>query len=137
MQPFTTQDTASTPRHQRSAGLGPVNKAVQIRQQIQDPHDIDNIVDLMNRAGLAGGSLSRQGNMIVGIYDECRHCPIWQAGLTPSAFFCQRAQGLTKAVFEAVLGRPVEVEVDVVPTTDGGCRFRVCFADNTVRADVA
>lgn len=66
-------------------------------------------INEMNQAGIGGGQLKREGNIIYGIYMEC-YCPSGKDISSP--IYCNCTKGWAKAVFEMVLERAVDVNLE-------------------------
>ena len=49
-------------------------KIEEIVRSLGDTVSVDSIIEKMNKAGIGGGKLRKEGNVIVGIYDQC-YCP--------------------------------------------------------------
>lgn len=107
------------------AALDAVREASAVRDELDDPSDIEALLDALNRRGVGGGFLRQEGDSIVGTYEKC-YCPIRTEGFVDSPFFCTCTRGWTMAVFEAALGRPVAVElVTAIGRGDEVCKFVV------------
>lgn len=97
----------------------------EIKKNIPPNSPIEEIIDLMNGMGLWDGTLSVTGNRITGYYHECC-CPIRKAGYVSSPLFCQCTKGWTKAVFENIFNREVEVRLETTIASGGdACKITV------------
>lgn len=89
---------------------------------------LDEVLAILNSEKVGGGhlALGEDGRTILGRYDRC-YCPLArEAGAALSPTFCECTCGWAKALFETVLGRPVEVELlETVRRGGSSCRFQV------------
>ena len=88
---------------------------------------VDEWLDRLNQQeGFWCGKWVRDGGSIHSVCEACG-CPLVRTGLvTPSPTFCNCSRGWVEAVFEAVLGRPVEVELkQAIGRGDSACKFVV------------
>jgi predicted hydrocarbon binding protein len=76
------------------------------------------------------GKWEKRGDVIFSVCQECG-CPLVLAGFVElSPAFCECSRGWVKAVFEAALGKPVEVELDqAIGRGDPVCKFVVEIKD--------
>lgn len=88
--------------------------------------EIDELLDKLNQQIPWCGSWVRDGDIITSVCRQCG-CPLVRAGLVKlSPTFCNCSRGWVKAVFETILGRPVEVELEqAIGRGDQVCRFVV------------
>jgi predicted ArsR family transcriptional regulator len=103
---------------------GSIEQAMAIKQSTQT---IDELLDKLNQQeGFWCGSWVRDGNTIYSVCEYCG-CPLIRADLVRlSPTFCNCSRGWVKAVFEAVLERPVDVELEqAIGRGDQVCRFSV------------
>jgi len=92
---------------------------------------VDELLDRLNQLeDLWCGKWMRDGDTIYSVCEECG-CPIVRAGLIKlSPTFCECSRGWVKAVFETVLGRPVEVKLgQAIGCSDQVCEFIVCLEE--------
>ena len=88
--------------------------------------DLDDLLARLNEAHLGGGQLRREGDAIHAAYDRCYCGSVSKAREPVSTIYCRCSCGWYGALFEAALGRPVEVEL--LSSIAGGaaqCRFVV------------
>jgi predicted hydrocarbon binding protein len=103
---------------------GSIEQAMAIKHSAQE---MGELLDKLNQQeGLWCGSWERDGDIIYSVCEECG-CPLVRAGLVKlSPTFCNCSRGWVRAVFEAVLERPVEVELEqAIGRGDLVCRFSV------------
>jgi len=89
--------------------------------------DIDNLLALLNQhEDFWCGKWFRDGEIIYSVCETCG-CPLIRAGLVElSSTFCQCSRGWVKIVFETVLGKPVEVNLEqAIGHGDKVCRYVV------------
>jgi len=99
----------------------------QVLAGLENPDDIDALLQAMNQREIAGGRLRREGDVIIGSYDRC-YCPLRGQGLMESPFFCNCTRGFADRVFETALRRPVKVELrKAIGWGDDECEFVVRF----------
>jgi predicted hydrocarbon binding protein len=98
----------------------------------QESKDIDGFLEKLNQQKDNWcGKWVREGDIIYSVCEECG-CPLVLAGLVElSPTFCDCSRGWVKAVFEAALGKPVEVELtQAIGRGDKVCKFVVLQEDN-------
>ena len=103
---------------------GSIEQAMAIKQSTKE---IDELLDKLNQQkGFWCESWIRDGDTVYSVCEYCG-CPLTRAGLvTLSPTLCNCSRGWVKAVFEAVLERPVEVELEqAIGRGDEVCRFSV------------
>lgn len=108
--------------------FGSIETVRAIRSSVKD---IDELLDELNQQkGLWCGRWVRDEGAISSVCEECG-CPLARAGLvelSPTLCYCSR--GWVKAVFEAALGGPVQVELEqAIGRGDQVCRFIVLPGD--------
>jgi predicted hydrocarbon binding protein len=105
-----------------------VQEAVaQVLATLQNPGDIDALLEAMNQRHIAGGHLRREDDLIVGSYERC-YCPLREAGLVESPFFCHCTRGFADRAFETALGRPVKIDLrKAIAWGDDECEFVVRY----------
>jgi predicted hydrocarbon binding protein len=102
--------------------------SVEIARAIgQESGSINEILEKLNQnRDLWCGEWKKEGDVIFSICQSCG-CPLVLAELvelTPT--FCECSRGWVKAVFDAALGKPVEVELDqAIGRGDPVCKFVV------------
>jgi len=92
-----------------------------------DAKEIDELLDRLNQQeNFWCGKWVIDGDIIYSVCEECG-CPLVRAGLVePSPTFCDCSRGWVKAVFETVLGRPMEVGLEqAIGQGDRVCEFVV------------
>jgi len=93
----------------------------------QDAREINELLDRLNQQeGFWCGKWMKDSDIIYSVCEECG-CPLVRAGVVKlSPTFCDCSRGWVKAVFETVLGRPVEVELEqALGRGDRVCEFVV------------
>ena len=98
----------------------------------QESKNIDEFLEKLNQQkDYWCGKWVREGDIIYSVCHECG-CPLVLAGLVElSPTFCDCSRGWVKAVFEAALGKPVEVELtQAIGRGDKVCKFVVMHEDN-------
>lgn len=87
--------------------------------------NIDSIIEKMNAAGIGGGKLERKENTIIGVYEQC-YCPSREH--INSNIYCRCTQGWLKEVFEKILEKKVNVNLEKsIAWGDEICKFIVTF----------
>ena len=88
--------------------------------------DLDDLLVQLNQAGLGGGHLYREGDVIHGTYTRC-YCGSVNHTKEPfSPTYCQCSCGWYRQLFETLLERPVAVElVSSIIQGDESCRFLI------------
>ena len=86
-----------------------------------------NINDFLDKLGRVYKHLHREGNKVYIIYPKC-YCS--HVNKIPhgklSATYCNCSRGWAKALFEGVLGRPVEIIMEeTIVKGDKQCKFQV------------
>jgi predicted hydrocarbon binding protein len=98
----------------------------------QESKDIDGFLEKLNQQkDYWCGKWVREGDIIYSVCEECG-CPLVLAGLVElSPTFCDCSRGWVKEVFEAALGKPVEVDLtQAIGRGDKVCKFVVLQEDN-------
>ena len=87
---------------------------------------IDERLDQVNQKIAWCGKWVREKDTITSVCESCG-CPLVRDGLvTLSPMFCNCSRGYVKAVFEAILGGPVIVELEqTIGRGDPICRYTV------------
>ncbi len=73
--------------------------------------DLDRLLARLNAAHLGGGQLRREGDVIHAAYDRCYCGSVSKAREPVPPIYCRCSCGWYEELFEAALGRPVEVEL--------------------------
>ncbi|MEN6403370.1 MAG: DUF6144 family protein [Armatimonadia bacterium] len=78
---------------------------------MEEAHSVDELLAKLNEAGIGGGRLKlKNKSTIVGGYDWCYCGRVKQTKETfPTDTYCHCSTGWYKSLFEAALGKPVEV----------------------------
>lgn len=88
--------------------------------------NLDELLDRLNRAHIGGGHLRRQGQAIHAAYDRCYCGSVSQTRQPFSATYCLCSCGWYRGLFEALLQRPVEVELlGSIIQGDENCQFLI------------
>ena len=107
------------------AALGSVQDARAACASLGPEASLSDVVTALNERRIAGGNLRVLDDRIVGTYATCP-CPTRERLVTRYPFFCNCTRGWTAAVFEEVLGHPVDVElVRAIGMGDDHCEFVV------------
>jgi hypothetical protein len=98
----------------------------EVQKHRRESDTIDDVLDRLNRAGVGGGSLRREGDTIHGSYERCYCGSVNQAAEPVPSTYCHCSCGWYEMLFETVLGRPVEVEL-LSSIAQGAeiCRFAI------------
>lgn len=109
------------------------HKSIEVARSIkQESKNIDEFLEKINlQKDYWCGKWIREGDVIYSVCHECG-CPLVLAELVElSPTFCDCSRGWVKAVFEAALGKPVEVELtQAIGKGDKVCKFVVLQGDN-------
>jgi predicted hydrocarbon binding protein len=81
------------------------------RRLQKDSNNLDDLLTRLNEAHIGGGHLRREENTIHGAYDRCYCGSVSQSREKFSDTYCHCSCGWYHQLFEALLGRPVEVEL--------------------------
>ncbi len=96
-----------------------------VRATLAADSDLDTVLAAMRTWGVGGNPLTREGNTIYGEYDRC-YCPMRQEGFIMAPWLCDCTRGWTAALFETLLGRPVQVRLlQAIGRGDPICRYEV------------
>jgi len=98
----------------------------------RESEDIDEFLEKINQQkDYWCGKWVREGDIIYSVCHECG-CPLVLTGLVElSPIFCSCSRGWVKAVFEAALSKPVDVELtQAIGRGDQVCKFVVLQKDN-------
>lgn len=90
-------------------------------------HNLDDLLKALNQQkDYWCGEWKRKGDTVFSVCKDCG-CPLVSAGLVElSPSFCECSRGWVRAVFEAALGKPVEVELEQsIGRGNPVCRFVV------------
>ena len=97
-----------------------------VRKVAAGAHDLDDLLAKLNAAHLGGGHLRREGDVIHAAYDRCYCGSVSKAKAPLSPTYCRCSCGWYGQLFEAALGRPVEVELlGSIASGDEQCRFLI------------
>jgi len=90
--------------------------------------DIDEIVARANDEIALCGEWVREGERITAVCTRCG-CPLVRHGVVNlTGTFCLCSRGWVRAIFEALLRRPVEVELEkAIGFGDNVCKYNVRF----------
>lgn len=88
---------------------GALKEVSELKSKIKDNTDVDLLINEMNKAEIGGGQLKRDGNIIYVIYKKC-YCPSRKD--ISSQIYCNCTKGWVKAVFETVLEKAVDVNLE-------------------------
>ena len=109
------------------------HKSIDVAKAIkQESKNIDEFLEKINQQkDYWCGKWVREGDVIYSVCKECG-CPLVLSGLVElSPTFCECSRGWVKAVFEAALEEPVEVELtQAIGKGDKVCKFVVMHEDN-------
>jgi predicted hydrocarbon binding protein len=104
---------------------GATKEVEEIIKSLGNTASVDSIIEKMNNAGIAGGKLRKDGNVIVGIYEQC-YCPSRKH--IKSNLYCKCTQGWVKEVFEMVFDKKVDVVLEKsIAWGDEICKFIVTY----------
>jgi predicted hydrocarbon binding protein len=107
--------------------------SIEIARSIKkESKNIDEFLEKLNQQkDYWCGKWIREGDAIYSVCNECG-CPLVLSGLVElSPTFCECSRGWVKAVFEAALEEPVEVELtQAIGRGDKVCKFVVLHEDN-------
>ncbi len=107
------------------AQVGDLHIAVKIAEETDD---LDEIVLRANTEIAWCGEWVREGNEITAVCRQCG-CLLVRKGIVELAgAFCYCSRGWVKAIFEALLKRPVKVELEkAIGLGDDVCKYMVHF----------
>ena len=74
-------------------------------------HDIDELLIKLNQAHIGGGKLRRENDVIYACYERCYCGSVSKTQLPISTVYCECSCGWYKKLFEAVIDKPVRVEL--------------------------
>lgn len=96
------------------------------REVAAGAQDVDDLLAQLNAAHLGGGHLRREGDVIHAAYDRCYCGSVSEAKEPVPPTYCRCSCGWYGELFQAALGRPVEVEL-LGSIASGGaqCRFLI------------
>lgn len=99
---------------------------VKARQIAQAAHDLDDLLEQLNRAHIGGGHLQREGDVVHAAYDRCYCGSVSKTRELFSATYCHCSCGWYGQLFETLLGKPVKVELlGSILQGDERCRFLI------------
>ena len=104
--------------------FGSLYKAKAIQSEVTD---IDELLNEINQQeNFWCGKWVRDGEIIYSVCEACG-CPLVRAGLVElSSTFCQCSRGWVKAVFETLLGKAIEVNLEqAIGREDKICKYIV------------
>jgi len=98
------------------------------RKIAEETGDIDQIIARANDEIAWCGRWTREGGTITAVCSTCG-CPLVRRGIVElSGTFCLCSRGWVKAVFEALLKRPVRVELEkAIGRGDDVCKYNVHY----------
>ncbi len=92
--------------------IGSSEKASEMREIVDDPNDIDQLLNAFKQHVFKDSPLYRENGTI---YLEYLHktcpCPLVNEGNIDDSFICNCTVGHTKAIFGALLNKPVNIEL--------------------------
>lgn len=101
----------------------------EMKDAYEESKDVDGLLERINEAWESAGAkarMKREEDGIYAEYGEC-YCPLvkdYLEELSPS--WCQCSQGWLMELFESVLGKPVQVELEKsVKHGEDLCRFKI------------
>lgn len=104
---------------------GVLKEVNELKCKIKNKPDLDLLINEMNKGGIGGGQLKREGNTIYGVYKKC-YCPSRKE--ISSQIYCNCTKGWAKSVFEIALERPVDVKLEKsIAWGDECCKFVIKF----------
>ncbi len=107
-------------------GQGVIEKALALQREARD---LDDLLARLNAAHIGGGHLRREGNVIHAEYDHCYCGSVSKTKAPISATYCACSCGWFVRLFEALMGRPINVEMQgSIIRGDEACRFRIHLA---------
>lgn len=80
------------------------------RQQLEKLNDMDKVLEELNKEGIGGGKMYREGENIYATYENC-YCPLVEMEKEVPAVYCNCSRGWFKAFFGGLLKKDVEVEL--------------------------
>jgi hypothetical protein len=100
------------------------------RRLAQEAHDLDDLLSRLNTAHIGGGHLRRMGAVIYAAYDRCYCGSGSKTRDRFSATYCYCSCGWYRELFEALLERPVSVELQSsIIKGDERCAFLIRVDD--------
>ena len=84
--------------------------AEKTRNKIKDEKDLDRLFDTFKIQYYNNPNLSKQGNKITLVFEECT-CPLVKEGINNS-YLCNCTVGNTKKIFETLFNSNVDVELE-------------------------
>jgi hypothetical protein len=107
----------------RCLGASTLAKA---RRLVKEAQDLDNLLSRLNAAHIGGGRLERRGTVIWAAYDRCYCGSVSKTRDRFSATYCYCSCGWYRQLFEALLERPVSVELQSsIIQGDERCAFLI------------
>lgn len=104
---------------------GATKEVEEIVKSLGNNVSVDSIIEKMNKAKIGGGKLRKDGNVIIGVYEQC-YCPSRKH--IKSNMYCRCTQGWVKEVFERVLEKKVDVVLEKsIAWGDEICKFIVTY----------
>jgi Predicted hydrocarbon binding protein (contains V4R domain) len=104
---------------------GATKEVGEIVKSLGNTVSVDSIGHKMNEAGIGGGKLRKDGNVIIRVYEQC-YCSSRKH--IKSNIYCRCTQGRVKEVFERALERKVDVALEKsIAWGDEICKFIVTY----------
>jgi len=104
-------------------GQGVIDRALALQREA---HDLDDLLARLNAAHIGGGHLRREGNVVHAEYDHCYCGSVSKTKVPISATYCVCSCGWYAQLFAALMGHPVEVELQgSIIQGDDACRFLI------------
>lgn len=101
--------------------------AITVQEYLKNNERIADVNERLERLNQIWGKLTREDGNTYLIYNECL-CQLRKSAKVQSAFFCNCSRGWVKEIFELILERPVEIELQqAISKGDPQCRFRIIW----------
>ena len=108
-------------QHCACMGQSVIDRALAMQREARD---LDALLARLNAAHIGGGHLLREGDVIHAAYDRCYCGSVSKTKAPISATYCACSCGWFARLFEAVIGHPVNVELQAsIIQGDDHCRF--------------
>jgi hypothetical protein len=100
-----------------------LDKAIRLQTQAVD---LDDLLNLLNKAHIGGRHLRRKGNSIHAEYHRCYCGSVSKTKSKFSPTYCHYSCGWYRQLFESILKKPVRVELlsSIIQENDR-CRFKI------------
>jgi len=99
-----------------------------MRTYYVEHNNLDSLIEEMNKRGVGGGNITRDGNTLTASYEQC-YCEIDHKNKLPGCY-CQCSCGWFEKLFVGILEQPVTVDLEKsIIRGDDECKFIITLSE--------